>query len=106
MISGPVETNAHLLRYDSVHGRFPGDGDGGWRHDRRRPRPDPCQRRARPGQAAMGSEVDIALECTGIFTSKDKAEPPSAERLEARPRLGPRLWRRQDGRLRRQPRER
>ena len=30
-ISGPVETNAHLLRYDSVHGRFPGtvtvDGD-------------------------------------------------------------------------------
>jgi glyceraldehyde 3-phosphate dehydrogenase len=30
---GPVETNAHLLRYDSVHGRFPGtvtvDGDTG-----------------------------------------------------------------------------
>jgi glyceraldehyde 3-phosphate dehydrogenase len=71
---GPVETNAHLLRYDSVHGRFPHEvtvtGD----------------------QISVGSEtfkvcavrdpsqlpwkelgVDIALECTGIFTSKDKA---------------------------------
>ncbi len=71
---GPVETNAHLLRYDSVHGRFPHevtvDGD----------------------QISVGSEkfkvcavrdpaqlpwkdlgVDIALECTGLFTSKEKA---------------------------------
>ncbi len=70
---GPVETNAHLLRYDSVHGRFPHevtvDGD----------------------QISVGSEkfkvcavrdpaqlpwkdlgVDIALECTGLFTSKEK----------------------------------
>ncbi|MGB3537628.1 MAG: type I glyceraldehyde-3-phosphate dehydrogenase [Mesorhizobium sp.] len=71
---GPVETNAHLLRYDSVHGRFPHevivDGD----------------------QISVGAEkfkvcavrdpsqlpwkelgVDIALECTGLFTSKEKA---------------------------------
>ncbi|TIL69052.1 type I glyceraldehyde-3-phosphate dehydrogenase [Mesorhizobium sp.] len=71
---GPVETNAHLLRYDSVHGRFPHevtvDGD----------------------QITVGSEkfkvtaikdptqlpwkelgIDIALECTGIFTARDKA---------------------------------
>lgn len=71
---GPVETNAHLLRYDSVHGRFPHevtvDGD----------------------QISVGAEkfkvtaikdpthlpwkelgVDIALECTGIFTARDKA---------------------------------
>ncbi len=71
---GPVETNAHLLRYDSVHGRFPHEvtvsGD----------------------TIAIGSEkfkvtaikdpallpwkdlgIDIALECTGLFTAKDKA---------------------------------
>ncbi len=35
---GPVETNAHLLRFDSVHGRFPVDGDDGAGLDRRRPR--------------------------------------------------------------------
>jgi len=71
---GPVETNAHLLRYDSVHGRFPHEvtveGD----------------------QISIGSEkfkvcavrdpsqlpwkelgVDIALECTGLFTAREKA---------------------------------
>ena len=32
---GPVETNAHLLRYDSVHGRFPHDVEGRGRHDHR-----------------------------------------------------------------------
>ena len=35
---GPVETNAHLLRYDSVHGRFPHEVKVVGRHDRRRPR--------------------------------------------------------------------
>ena len=34
---GPVETNAHLLRFDSVHGRFPHEVDGRRRHDQRRP---------------------------------------------------------------------
>ena len=71
---GPVETNAHHLRYDTVHGRFPGKvtvkgdtisvGNGAikvttpkdagqlpWKH--------------------LG--VDVPLECTGVFTSKDKA---------------------------------
>ena len=33
---GPVETNAHLLRFDSVHGRFPARSEGRWRLDRRR----------------------------------------------------------------------
>ena len=32
---GPVETNAHLLRYDSVHGRFPAQVTRGWRCDGR-----------------------------------------------------------------------
>jgi glyceraldehyde 3-phosphate dehydrogenase len=71
---GPVETNAHLLRFDSVHGRFPhkvtvaGDtidvGRGPIKVTAER---DP----AKLPHKAMG--VDIALECTGIFTAKDKA---------------------------------
>src|SRR2546421_11319991 len=71
---GPVETNAHLLRYDSVHGRFPGtvtvDGDSislgngkikvtAVRDPNTLPWKD------------LG--IDIPLECTGIFTAKDKA---------------------------------
>ena len=71
---GPIETNAHLFRYDSTHGRFPGrvtvEGDtidiglG----------PIKCTAVRDPAELPhrdMG--VDIALECTGIFTSKDKA---------------------------------
>jgi glyceraldehyde 3-phosphate dehydrogenase len=71
---GPVETNAHLIRYDSVHGRFPGEvkvkgdtidvGRGPMRvHAVRNPAELPWK--------AEG--VDIALECTGLFTSKEKA---------------------------------
>src|SRR5256884_2171761 len=71
---GPVETNAHLLRFDSVHGRFPGTvtvegdsislGDGKIKVSAER---DP----SRLPWKALG--VDIALECTGIFTARDKA---------------------------------
>ena len=70
---GPVETNAHLLRFDSVHGRFPGTvttGDG-WI--------DAGQGKIRvtairdPKELPWG-DVDIAMECTGIFTDKDKAQ--------------------------------
>src|SRR5436190_1998927 len=71
---GPVETNAHLLRYDSVHGRFPGfvnvDGDTidvGLGPIKVTAVRDP----ANLPHKALG--VDIALECTGIFTAKDKA---------------------------------
>lgn len=69
---GPVETNAHLVRYDSVHGKFPGtvtvDGDtidvgrGPIRVTAER---DP--------KALPWGDVDIALECTGIFTAREKA---------------------------------
>ena len=69
---GPVETNAHLLRYDSVHGRFPhevtvdGDAiDAGRGPIRVTQERDPA--------ALPWSDVDIALECTGIFTARDKA---------------------------------
>jgi glyceraldehyde 3-phosphate dehydrogenase len=71
---GPVETNAHLMRFDSVHGRFPGTvtvsgdtidvGRGPIKVTAVR---DPAQL----PHKELG--VDIALECTGIFTSRDKA---------------------------------
>ena len=71
---GPVATNAHLLKYDSVHGRFPGTvehgddwidvGTGKIKVTAER---DP----AKLPHAELN--VDIALECTGIFTSRDKA---------------------------------
>jgi glyceraldehyde 3-phosphate dehydrogenase len=70
----PVETNAHLLRFDSVHGRFPGEvkvegdaiscGNGKIKVTAIK---DPTQLPWKD----LG--IDIALECTGIFTAKDKA---------------------------------
>lgn len=71
---GPVETNAHLLRFDSVHGRYPGtvtvDGDtidvGAG--------PIKVTAERNPADLPWGElGVDIAMECTGIFTAKDKA---------------------------------
>ncbi|WP_292042054.1 MULTISPECIES: type I glyceraldehyde-3-phosphate dehydrogenase [unclassified Brevundimonas] len=71
---GPVETNAHLLRYDSVHGRFPGtitSGedwiDVGYGKIKVTAERDP----SKLPHAELN--VDIAFECTGIFTSKEKA---------------------------------
>ena len=71
---GPVETNAHLLRYDSVHGRFPAEvtvkGDA---IDVGR---GPIKVTAERDPAKLPHrelKVDVALECTGIFTSKEKA---------------------------------
>ncbi|APH70153.1 type I glyceraldehyde-3-phosphate dehydrogenase [Aquibium oceanicum] len=71
---GPVETNAHLLRYDSVHGRFPSEvtvagdeirvGDDSFKVFAER---DP----AKLPWGELG--IDIVMECTGIFTSKEKA---------------------------------
>src|ERR1700760_3207983 len=71
---GPVETNAHLLRYDSVHGRFPAEvkveGDTMIVNGNR------IKVTAIKNPAELPHKdlkVDIALECTGIFTSKEKA---------------------------------
>ncbi|MGQ3675927.1 type I glyceraldehyde-3-phosphate dehydrogenase [Xanthobacter sp. TB0139] len=77
---GPVETNAHLLRFDSVHGRFPAEVkvEGDTINVGRGPiKVTAVRNPAELPHKAMG--VDIALECTGIFTSKEKA----AAHLEA-----------------------
>lgn len=70
---GPVETNAHLLRYDSVHGRFPATvtttettidvGRG----------PMDVTAIRNPADLPWG-HVDVVLECTGIFTSKEACQ--------------------------------
>src|ERR1700742_5261883 len=71
---GPVQTNAHLLRFDSVHGRFPhevtvkGDTiDCGTGPIKVLAVRDPTQ------LPWKDLDIDIVLECTGIFTSKEKA---------------------------------
>jgi len=71
---GPVETNAHLLRYDSVHGRFPAQVsvDGEYMIAAgHKIKVTAIKNPAELPHKELG--VDIALECTGIFTSKDKA---------------------------------
>ncbi|WEK04886.1 MAG: type I glyceraldehyde-3-phosphate dehydrogenase [Candidatus Devosia phytovorans] len=71
---GPVETNAHLFRFDSVHGRFNGTVtvDGDTIDVGRGPiKVTAVRDPAELPHAAMN--IDIALECTGIFTSKEKA---------------------------------
>ncbi len=72
---GPVETNAHLLRFDSVHGRFPAevtvDGDTITINGRGKIKVTAVRDPAQLPHKELG--VDIALECTGIFTSKEKA---------------------------------
>ncbi|SEN68338.1 glyceraldehyde 3-phosphate dehydrogenase [Palleronia salina] len=69
---GPVETNAHLLRYDSVHGRFPAEVTTGddWIDVGRGKMTVTAER---DPKALPWDGVDIALECTGIFTSAEKA---------------------------------
>jgi glyceraldehyde 3-phosphate dehydrogenase len=71
---GPVEFNAHLLRYDSVHGRFPSEVrvEG----DRVAVGTDSFQVLSErdPARLPWGElGIDIVLECTGIFTSREKA---------------------------------
>jgi glyceraldehyde 3-phosphate dehydrogenase len=70
---GPVETNAHLLRFDSVHGRFPGtvtttettiDAGRG---------PIDVTAIRNPADLPWG-HVDVVLECTGIFNSKEACQ--------------------------------
>ena len=72
---GPVETNAHLLRYDSVHGRFPGKVTvAGDTIDVGRG-PMKVTAIKNPSELPYKDlKVDIALECTGLFTARDKAK--------------------------------
>jgi len=77
---GSVETNAHLLRYDSVHGRYPHEvtsGENWLDAGRGKVRVTAERDPAKLPWKELG--VDIALECTGIFTKREAA----AKHLEA-----------------------
>lgn len=73
---GLASTSAHLLRYDSVHGRFgaeviEGDGFINYGHGKIR-----MSHERDPAKINWGElDVDIVMECTGIFRSKDSVEP-------------------------------
>ncbi|MCC5954984.1 MAG: type I glyceraldehyde-3-phosphate dehydrogenase [Natronohydrobacter sp.] len=69
---GPVESNAHLLRFDSVHGKFPGDVtvDGDSINVGRGPIKVTAERD--PANLPW-DDIDIVLECTGIFSDAEKA---------------------------------
>ncbi|MBA2588178.1 MAG: type I glyceraldehyde-3-phosphate dehydrogenase [Alphaproteobacteria bacterium] len=71
---GPVETNAHLLRYDSVHGRFPGQVSVDGEFMIAAGHKIKVTAIKNPAELPHKElDVDIALECTGIFTTKEKA---------------------------------
>ena len=92
---GPVVTNAHLLRYDSTHGRFPGTvtaGDDWMDVGRGKMRVTAERDPAKLPHKELG--VDIAFECTGIFTARDKAAAHTRGRRQAGADLGPRRKRR------------
>ena len=74
---GSVEANAHLFRFDSVHGRFPGEvtvqGDAiTITHKGKTFGPIKVSAEREPSKVPYQG-VDVALECTGRFTSKDAA---------------------------------
>ena len=76
---GSVDANAHMFRYDSVHGRFPGEvkveGDSlVITYNGRTYAPIKVTAERDPAKIPLKG-VDVALECTGIFTSKEKAQP-------------------------------
>jgi glyceraldehyde 3-phosphate dehydrogenase len=71
---GPVETNAHLLRFDSVHGRFPAQVSVDGEYMIAAGHKMKVTAIKNPAELPHKElDVDIALECTGIFTARDKA---------------------------------
>jgi glyceraldehyde 3-phosphate dehydrogenase len=74
---GSVEANAHLFRYDSVHGRFPGqvhvDGDTITIHHNGRVWGPIRVSAERDPSKVPYQGVDVAMECTGLFTKKETA---------------------------------
>ncbi len=71
---GPVETNAHLLRYDSVHGRFPVQVTTGENSIDVGRGPIAVTAIRNPADLPWG-DIDVIMECTGIFTSKEACQP-------------------------------
>ncbi len=71
---GNAQTNAHLTRYDTTHGKFPGtvavEGDAMVVNG---DRIQVCAKRNPAELPWKDLKIDVVLECTGLFTSKEKA---------------------------------
>ncbi|MBL6933808.1 MAG: type I glyceraldehyde-3-phosphate dehydrogenase [Alphaproteobacteria bacterium] len=77
---GPVDTNAHLLKYDSAHGPLPGDVTVGEDFMDLGHGPIKVIAERDPAKLPWSNlDVDIALECTGFFSKRDQA----AKHIEA-----------------------
>ena len=73
--SGSLETNAHLTKYDTIHGRFSADVSHDPQHLIINGRPIPFFSTRNPAELPWGElGVDLVMECTGSFTSKSKAQ--------------------------------
>ena len=71
---GPVETSAHLLRYDSIHGRFPGQIAVDGRDLIVAGRRIAVSQCLKPAELRHGDQgIDIVFECTGLFTTRERA---------------------------------
>ena len=66
---GSVKNNAHLLKYDSVHGRFPATVTSGFDYIDVGRGPIRITEMRNPADLPW-SDIDVVMECTGIFTSK------------------------------------
>ena len=103
---GTAEANAHLLRYDSVHGPYPGQGPGPQERDQGRRHQGPGALRAGPGPACPGAPGcrHRARVHGPVHQQGSRLEAPGSRRQEG-PGLGPGLGRRSDRGLRHQPRQ-
>ena len=70
---GPVEANAHLLQYDSVHGRFPAEARVSGNSIDVGRGPIAVTAIREPAKLPWAG-IDVVMECTGIFTSKDASK--------------------------------
>ena len=69
---GPVKTNAHLLKFDSIHGKFPNKIDTTKNSINVGTGPIRVTAIKNPEELPW-NDIDIALECTGIFNEKEAA---------------------------------
>ena len=69
---GPVKTNAHLLKFDSIHGKFPNKIDTTENSINVGTGPIRVTAIKNPEELPW-NDIDIALECTGIFNEKEAA---------------------------------
>ena len=85
---GSAEANAHLLKYDTVHGTYPGEVSARGATLQVDGKSVAVLQERHPSQLPWRDlEIDVVMECTGIFASREKA----SQHLEGRRPQGPGL---------------